>query len=102
MIVPAGHKVLIRPTPVAKYRGSIELVINEERELAATTEGEIVALGETAYLKVDDGRPWVKPGDKVIYAKYAGALAVDPATQEKFVVVHDVDIICIIKETNGE
>lgn len=108
MIVPAGHKVLIRPTPVStehKIDGtelSLVLPLDVERELAATTEGEIVAIGETAYMKVDDGRPWVQVGDKVIYAKYAGALAVDPATKEKFVVVHDVDIVCIIKKTNGE
>lgn len=102
MIIPAGHKVLIRPKPVETHSGMIELVINRDRELAATTEGEVVALGETAYMKVDDGRAWVKPGDQVLYAKYAGALAVDPDTQENYVVVHDVDIVCIIKKTQGE
>ena len=102
MIIPAGHKVLIKPTPVVtdyKVEGTdikIVLPLDEERELAATTEGEVIALGETAYMKVDDGRPWVKPGDKVLYAKYAGAMAVDPVTKDKYVVVHDVDIVCII------
>lgn len=104
MIIPAGHKVLIRPRPVEKERSGIILVHDEHRELAATIEGEVVALGETAYLKVDDGRPWVKPGDYVLYAKYAGALVIDPDTEENFVVVHDVDIVCRIirQETKGE
>jgi co-chaperonin GroES (HSP10) len=102
VIIPAGHKVLIRPKPVVKNVGDIILVLDEARELAATTEGEVVAIGETAYLKVDDGRPWVKVGDQVLYGKYAGALAFDPETQAQYVVVHDVDIVCIVRETKGE
>lgn len=98
MIIPAGHKVLIKPKPVETKHGVIELVLDKDRELAATTEGEVIALGETAYMKVDDGRPWVKPGDKVLYAKYAGAMVIDPETQVDYVVVHDVDIVCIIKD----
>jgi co-chaperonin GroES (HSP10) len=98
MIVPAGHKVLIRPRAVAEMsEGGIVLVADKDRELHATTEGTVVALGDTAYLKVDDGRPWCQPGDKVLYAKYAGAMVKDPTTDEDFVVVHDVDIVCIIK-----
>ena len=97
MLIPAGHKVLIKPKPVEKQIGSIILAIDEQREFAATTEGEVIALGETAYLKVDDGRPWCKPGDYVSYGKYAGAVVQDPDTKEDYVVVHDVDIVCIIK-----
>jgi co-chaperonin GroES (HSP10) len=103
MIIPAGHKVLIEPKAVETRTASgIVVMTDEQRELAATVEGVIVALGETAYLKVDDGRHWVKPGDRVLYAKYAGAMAVDPDTSKTYVVVHDVDIVCIIKETKGE
>lgn len=104
MIIPAGHKVLIKPLEVTTQTESgLFLAVDTERELHATTEGTIIALGDTAYLKVDDGRKWVKPGDKVLYAKYAGSMVKDPDTQEDFVVVHDVDIICIItRETKGE
>ncbi len=104
MIIPAGHKVLIKPQLDEALTSTVglELVFDNTRELASTTLGTVIALGETAYMKVDDGRPWVKPGDKVLYAKYAGAMAVDPDTQEQYVVVHDVDIVCIIKETKGE
>lgn len=102
MIIPAGHKVMIKPKEVAKYSGAIELVIDEDRERAATTEGEIVGIGETAYMKVDDGRPWVKIGDKVLYAKYAGVLAVDPDDGVQYVVVHDIDIVCKIVDTKGD
>jgi co-chaperonin GroES (HSP10) len=103
-IVPAGHKILVRPKPVStqhKVSGtdiSFILPKDEERELAATTEGEVVALGPTAYLKVDDGRPWVQAGDNILYAKYAGAMAVDPVSKEKYVVIHDIDVVCVIKK----
>lgn len=98
MIVPAGHKVLIRPLEVPEMsEGGIVLVTDKDKELHATTEGTVVALGETAYMKVDDGRPWCKPGDRVLYAKYAGAMVKDPTTEEDFVVVHDVDIVCVIQ-----
>lgn len=103
MIIPAGHKVLIQPIIDSEVTSSvIEIVVDKDRELAATTMGIVVALGETAYLKVDDGRPWCAVGDRVLYAKYAGAMAEDPDTKVKYVVVHDVDIVCIIKETKGE
>lgn len=106
MITPAGHKVLIKPQPVKEtYKTNIEgfvIPVDEARELAATTIGEVIALGDTAYIKVDDGRPWVKKGDKVLYAKYAGAMVVDPDTDEQYVVVHDVDIVCIINKSKGD
>lgn len=105
MIIPAGHKVLVKPRAVDTEYKSIpgfRLVVDEKRELLNTTEGTVVALGETAYLKVDDGRVWCKPGDRVLYGKYAGAMAVDPDTNETYVVVHDVDIVCIIKDNQGE
>jgi co-chaperonin GroES (HSP10) len=107
-IIPAGHKILVRPKPVvtehAVEGSNIRIIVqvDEERELAATTEGEVVALGPTAYLKVDDGRPWVQVGDNILYAKYAGAMAVDPVTKEKYVVIHDIDVVCVVKENQGE
>ena len=96
---PAGHKLLVKPKPVETVTASgIILSLEEERYMEATTEGTVVAVGPTAYLKVDDGRPWVKPGDYISYGKYAGAIVVDPETQEKFVVIHDVDVVAILEK----
>jgi len=96
-IVPAGHKILVKPKELEKTsKGGIILARDEERYQEATTEGTVVALGPTAYLKVDDGRPWVKPGDYISYGKYAGALIMDEETNEKYVVLHDVDVVAIL------
>lgn len=98
-IQPAGHKILVRPKPVEKTsKGGIILTIDENRYQEATTEGTVVALGPTAYLKVDDGRPWVQIGDRISYGKYAGALIEDSETQEKFVVIHDIDVVAILSQ----
>ncbi len=96
-IQPAGHKILVKPKAVETVtKSGIILQVESERYLEATTEGEVIAVGPTAYLKVDDGRPWVKVGDKIIYGKYAGALVLDPNTQEKYVVIHDLDVVAIL------
>ena len=98
-IQPAGHKILVKPKPVEeKSKGGIILQRDNQRYQEATTEGTVVALGPTAYLKVDDGRPWVKVGDRISYGKYAGALIEDNDTQEKFVVIHDVDVVAILSK----
>lgn len=100
-IQPAGHKILIKPRPVEeKTKSGIILALDVERYGEATTEGTVVAIGPTAYKKVDDGTPWCKVGDKVSYGKYAGArLSIDKdGVEEDFVVIHDVDVVAILKD----
>ncbi len=98
-ILPAGHKLLIKPVEIEeKTKSGIYLARDKERYQEATTEGTVVAIGPTAYKKVDDGTIWVSVGDKISYGKYAGALVVDPETEEKFIVIHDVDVVAILKD----
>lgn len=98
-IQPAGHKILVKPKKVEKVsKGGIILTLDEERYAEATTEGTVLAIGPTAYKKVDDGTVWCKVGDRISYGKYAGAFIVDNETQEKFVVIHDVDVVAILED----
>lgn len=98
-IFPAGHKILVKPKEVQeKSKGGIILALDKERYGAATTEGTVLAIGPTAYKKVDDGTPWVKVGDRISFGKYAGAFLQDEETNEKFVVIHDVDVVAILKD----
>lgn len=102
IIEPAGHKILIKPKPVEeKTKSGIILAREIERYQEATTEGTVVAIGPTAYKKVDDGTPWCKVGDKISYGKYAGArLTIEnqDGVEEDFVVIHDVDVVAILKD----
>jgi co-chaperonin GroES (HSP10) len=112
MIVPMSYKVLVKPDdldqdPVfgnAKKAG-IVLPDSEAREIMkmALDTGIVVSLGPTAFVayateagcSVDDISP--KVGDRVGYAKYAGKLQTDPETQEKYLILADEDINCIIR-----
>lgn len=96
-IVPAGHRVLIKPEIVEeKTSGGIILAqTTKDREQQATMRGEVVDVGENAWKAFDDGRPWAKVGDKVVFRKYAGEKI--PEGDEEYRVVNDEDILAIIK-----
>lgn len=71
-----GVGILVRPVPIRrKSAGGILLpdTFREDREYLNTV-GRVVSLGEMAFLDKDiyTTGPWVKPGDYVVYAKFAG------------------------------
>lgn len=94
-----GHRVLIKPIFIEETTdwGFVTGIgTGYEREKAATQEGVIVDVGPNAWLAFDDGKPWAKIGDKVMFAKYAGKfLKVD---DEDYIVINDEDIQCILEE----
>lgn len=105
-----GHRVVVKPDPVKKSQGGIILTVDHTLEQGATTTGTVLQVGPDAFY---DYRPehvpvrfwerWVKEGDRVVYAKYAGRF-ID--TEEKdehgdpiyVVVMNDVDIFAKIVE----
>jgi len=96
VIVPAGHRVMIKPDDVEKKTASgIVLPVDEKKEKAATVIGTIVAIGPNAWRAFDDGLPWATIGDRVYYIKYAGKFV---GKEEEFIVVNDEDIIAVIRE----
>ena len=99
MIIPAGHRVLIRPDSVEEItKGGIVLPKQvQDAEQNATIMGTIVALGGNAWKAFDDGNPWANVGDRVGFAKYGGMIVTDPDTQEKLRILNDEDITFIIK-----
>lgn len=71
-----GVGILVRPVPIRrKSAGGILLpdTFRQEREYLNTV-GRVLSLGELAFMDEDIYRkgPWVKPGDYVVYAKFAG------------------------------
>ncbi len=72
-IQPVGHIILVRPDEIVKTTASGIVITTDthlQREEMAQTEGQVIALGSTAYS--DQIIPWCKPGDRVLFAKYAG------------------------------
>lgn len=96
-----GHRVLIKPHLQDEVsEGGIYLAVGEtfERERGATQIGTIVDIGPNAWLDFKPGTPWADVGDVVYYAKYAGKEVTAGNKEDKYVIINDEDVQCIIKE----
>jgi co-chaperonin GroES (HSP10) len=72
-----GVGILVRPVPVRRKSSGGILIpdsVRSDMEYLSTV-GRVLALGELAFKDEDIYRngPWVKPGDFVVYTKYAGS-----------------------------
>lgn len=110
MIKVLGPRVLVRPfkleevDEVYKRVKSAGLAIprldEKRREEAAIDEGVVVSVGALAFKDWGDGTPWVKEGDRVVWARHAGkTVKYDDKTDDRLVIVNDEDIIAV---TDGE
>lgn len=107
MIKVCGHRLLIKQIDYleddpayqrAKALGiTIADVEENKRAKESVDQGTVVQIGTTAFQDFG-GTPWCKVGDKVVYAKYAGKLIVDPETQDKFYAINDEDVVAVIGE----
>jgi len=99
-IVPAGHRVLVRPDVFMKsYQGAIVIPDTvRDRSQHAQTAGYVVKVGSTAYQQREfgGGVPWCKPGDRVTFARYGGVAF--RVNGEQYRVIHDDDIVSLIDE----
>jgi len=75
-ILPTEYKVLIAPKAIdEKTKGGIIIPDQtKERDQFAQMEGELIAVSPLAFTYDDwKGHLPPKPGDRVLFAKYAGA-----------------------------
>lgn len=93
-----GDRVLIKPKDLVRKKGMIEISYGDQEKIhkMATQEGTIVEVGPDAYKEYS--APWVKVGDQVIFAQYAGKFVRDPETEEEFMVINDIDVQVILEE----
>jgi co-chaperonin GroES (HSP10) len=89
---------LILPDVVEeKTAGGIILAqTTKDRDQQATMRGTVAKVGINAWKAFDDGTPWAKEGDKVVFRKYAGEVIKDGDTEYR--VTNDEDILAVIKE----
>ena len=93
---PAGHRLLVIPDVVEDRAGTLFLApATIERRRTEKIFGVVHKIGPNAFKAFDDGIPWCKVGDHVVFAKFAGALIEDPETKEQFRLLQDEDIIAI-------
>lgn len=98
MIEPSGHRVLIFPDQIdEKTAGGIILsAVTKDRDQQATMRGTVAVVGKNAWKAFDDGSPWAKEGDRVVFRKYAGEVIKDG--DKEYRVVNDDDILAVITE----
>lgn len=91
VIVPLGHRLLIKPDEVKEEVTDGGIVLIDETIKAdeqATVKGTVLAIGSTCWKDlgnrqivivkdnvtevISDGKPWCKVGDKVYYQRYSG------------------------------
>lgn len=100
-IFPTEFKVLILPDPVEEVTkgGIIVPTSKAEADKYATIEGRIVAVSHLAftYATAEEwGGNKPKPGDRVIFAKYAGVRHKAKDGQE-YLLVNDKDVVAVVE-----
>ena len=103
---PEGAKVLIKPDSVEERTagGIIIPHVAKEQQQTAANRGEIVAIGPDAELFYSEdadgtGKKEMKPGDRVVFARYAGSvISMDTDNgRVEYRLIYDRDVICRIE-----
>lgn len=93
-LVPLGDKVVIRQMEAEEKTKSGIVLPTQSKE--KPQEAEVIAVGPGGNVYGEEVTMMVKPGDKVIYAKYTG-------TEVKFdgntyIILRQADILAIVEE----
>lgn len=101
MAKAVGFRILVRPDPIEEVtKGGIVLAVNEKLERGAQVTGVVLDVGPEAYRAFnkaagfDDYRPWVKPGDHIYYARYAGKRITSDG--EELLFLNDEDVAGLV------
>ena len=99
-----GFRILVRPDPIEeKTESGIIISVDEKLEKGAQVTGIVLDIGPEAFRAFnksagfDQYVPWVKPGDHVFYAKYAGKRVIDQASKEELLFLNDEDVAGLVE-----
>ncbi len=92
-LVPLDDKVVLKKLIAEETTKSGIVLPGQEKEKPA--QAEVVAAGPGGIVDGQEVKMQVKPGDKVVYAKYSGTeIELDG---DKFTIVRQSDILAIIE-----
>ncbi|MDD2443037.1 MAG: co-chaperone GroES [Desulfotomaculaceae bacterium] len=95
MIRPLGDRVVVKPLPTEeKTKGGIVLpdTVKEKPQ-----EGEVIAIGSGKLLETGQRVPIdLKPGDKILFSKYAGnEVKIDDV---EYLIMREADVLGVIEK----
>ena len=91
-LVPLGDKVVVKQLEAMETtKGGIILTTQSQEK---PQEAEVIAVGPGGMMDGKEVVMQVKPGDKVIYSKYAGTNV--KLDSEEYIVVKQSDILAIV------
>ncbi len=92
---PRGRAILVELYAVPTHSGPIELPPDVVRQnQLAQQRAVVVACGPFAY--TGEPVPRAKPGDHIIFGKYAGYQADGPGDQKAYRLINDNDVFCVM------
>ena len=92
-LVPLDDKVVLTKAQAEETTKSGIVLTGQDKEKPA--QGEVIAVGPGGVIDGKEIKMQVKPGDKVVYSKYAGTeVEID---EVKYLIVKQSDILAIIK-----
>ena len=101
---PRGRALLVELYAVATHQGVIELPDNlVKQNQMAQQHAVVIAAGPIAYSS--EPFPRCKPGDHVIFGKYAGYQATGPADGKAYRLIEDNAVFCVMTthpDTTGQ
>ena len=93
-LVPLGDRVVIKAVLAEETTKSGIVLPGQAKEKPQL--GEVVAVGPGGVVEGKEVTMQVKPGDKVLYSKYAGTEV--KLEDEEYIVVKQSDILAIIED----
>lgn len=86
---PVVYRIKVKPDSVEETTAGGIIIPTQvkDQEQLATTTGTVVAVGPGAF----EGSPVLKPGDKILYAKYGGCVFREDGQEFRF--INDEDVI---------
>lgn len=91
MFKVVGPRIKIRIENKEEKAGRF-VIIDPNKHGVDSDIGVVIEIGHTAYMNMDDNKPWCKVGDRVMFQKHAGKL--DPTDPSEMVrLLKDIDVI---------
>ena len=93
-LVPLGDRVVLKQCEAEEKTKSGIILAGQAKE--KPQEAEVIAVGPGGVVDGKEVTMQVKPGDKVLYSKYAGTEV--KLEDEEYIVVKQSDILAIIED----